>query len=614
MTIIDRLCSNRTLLTTAIAVGLSACGDSSPVEITDDAIGLAITVPMPNFEGIEATAVRFIVTNSSGGGIVDTTAAVPTSSARAPSSAAPAATSSVSRPGSGSLANQSSADVRFVVRIPGETAGTAVVLNLTILDNGGAVIYEGVEQAIADLGTTTSVLIEEVFYAGPGSEAAEMSLQVEGTFFQVGDVHLVSATIRDGAGTLLTDVPTLWTIDVPSFSVLRAYYTGGQSMVDVMANSTFQPAVITAVLPNGVQASAALQVDQYYPRAILLDVPDLQAETLSLSFEADALLEVDTIIALPHSAEMSIHAFWERMEFPRMRPIVVNASGVQMYRGEQEYLIAGEAPVEMALEYIGPGADAAAVEILPGTPVAVGPGTTLHLEAAAHDESGSVIIHTPIQWSGDAVQVLSVEYNGDGATDAEVQLPFDEGVYEVVASAPNGAADTLQVTVEPIGGQGVAINFDLGDFPDGSPWVSGVVVAEQYASLGAHFDFLPTRSYEDLQGGPTLAKETDATVGSLTVDFIGTPDLRRGKALGYITLRLDTPVPEVRMDFWSPTGDVDFEVRDAQGDLVPSADIVKTGTETPWEVREVIISLPAGIYEVRAFEPGAAYYLDNIRY
>ncbi len=128
----------------------------------------------------------------------------------------------------------------------------------------------------------------------------------------------------------------------------------------------------------------------------------------------------------------------------------INAAGDTLFRGGPVAVVVTPAATGSAnavlvpVSYVGPGAGAASVEILPASGAAIG-GTTLAFTAVARDGQGQPIANTPVVFSTPDLDAVAAS----GAATANVTWLSRRGSARVVATLLTGPADTVVFLVTP---------------------------------------------------------------------------------------------------------------------------------------------------------------------
>lgn len=157
-------------------------------------------------------------------------------------------------------------------------------------------------------------------YAGPGVEAAILSLAPAGYAFSPGGSESFSVEVRDGDGNLIPDVPLSWTIDAPTVASVSE---GG--LVQANADGVGQ---VTVTTPNGLSATAWV----YVANAELAYARDGNIYFGSLNFS-----DVEELDPLVENAEGPV---WG----PDGSTLFFERGGAIWQLGVDEALVAGSSP------------------------------------------------------------------------------------------------------------------------------------------------------------------------------------------------------------------------------------------------------------------------------
>ncbi|HXF94600.1 MAG TPA: hypothetical protein VNI61_00730 [Gemmatimonadales bacterium] len=214
--------------------------------------------------------------------------------------------------------------------------------------------------------------------------------------------------------------------------------------------------------PWGARASLALEPVFATGSPALVDFDRARVTLLRMPSGRQA---ADTVVAFPVDADSVALGFAVVLEAPSETFAVfvrlISPAGDTVFRNapypQAVVVVAGAPvpPVETVLEYVGTGANAAALVILsPDTLVQF--GDTVALAAAALDSAQRPIPGTPIEWiSLDTLRVRIPSRDTGLVVGAS-----ERGVARVVARLLTGQADTVLVTAQPPPGLLVTVSGD----------------------------------------------------------------------------------------------------------------------------------------------------------
>jgi Tol biopolymer transport system component len=198
------------------------------------------------------------------------------------------------------------------------------------------------------------------------------------------------------------------------------------------------PAAARFALAPGFQSPAAGIVEIVRIRVQLFRVAD---ESLALDRVVDVAPGADSV-----TLDLRVTVTTPDEAFLMLLAFITPAGDTAFRGGPVEVRPTGESaapvPIEVPVEYVGVGANAASVEILT-TDVLLFVGQTTTVTAQALDAAGTAIPGTPIAWSSLDPTLVSVPDPASGTVVAGAQ-PGQTGV---VATLLTGPADTTLVTV-----------------------------------------------------------------------------------------------------------------------------------------------------------------------
>jgi hypothetical protein len=205
----------------------------------------------------------------------------------------------------------------------------------------------------------------------------------------------------------------------------------------------------------------------------------------------------------------------------------INSGGETVYRAGPTLMFVhpgvNNQPVNVMLEYVGPGAHATTLRIVPHT-LSVLVGAAFSFTATAFDATGNAMTGVPIVWSllGSGLSIAKLTSPLAGVGNA-LSLP---GVTGIVAAIPGGPADTAQLTVLPPVDATRLLQLVSGGAQSGligallaAPVVVKVVNGAGAAVSGVPITFTP--SLGGLVGTPTATTDANGraqttwTLGSL---------------------------------------------------------------------------------------------------
>ena len=197
-----------------------------------------------------------------------------------------------------------------------------------------------------------------------------------------------------------------------------------------------------SVLPNFVSRAASL-VEVSQVRALLTRIED---GAVALDTIVDVDIQDNTVdLTLKLTITPPEETFTLTLE-------CLNAAGAVVFRGGPLEVTAtttsdGIVAEEVPLDYVGPGFDAAAIQIV-DPPTTVDFGDTIQLRAEVLDSSDTPTSDTPIAWSSLDTQRATV--TSPSFTVGLVAGGSERGPVQIEAATLTGQADTVTITVEAV--------------------------------------------------------------------------------------------------------------------------------------------------------------------
>jgi hypothetical protein len=372
--------------------------------------------------------------------------------------------------------------------------GESQTLSATVLDQGGAEMSGAALTWVSSAASVATVSSGLVTAVGNGSAtitvtaggaaaqilvsvsqvAASMSLSsASATLSALGDTSRVTATVRDGGGSVFVGATVTWSVLDP----LVATVTDG--LITAVGNGTTQLVAIS----GATLATATVTVAQA-PSAVMLSADSVSLGALgdTVSLSAAVSDAGGSPVAQPSVVWTSTDSLVARVSSIGVVTAVANGSAV----------VTATSGTAVGQAQIVVRQIAASLMLLPDSLVLQDPGDTAQLALSVADAGGSVIAAPSIVWTTTDAAVASVDSTG--------LVTAVEAGTALVSAAVDGVVAQRSVRVEP----------EVTLVAAGPATVSGQVATQ--VSLSVRVEDLLGAGY----GGATVSWATGGGSGSIT--------------------------------------------------------------------------------------------------
>lgn len=460
-----------------------------------------------------------------------------------------------------------------------EVTGTGSFTYLIELLDGSTVMYESPSGTLQG-GSDQQITVSEFSYVGPGADVASIEIDLQGrTALRIGQEITAEANLLDGSGSEILSAPVHWSVANGDLELVEAYTSGGHLYADFRALTSTESESIQVTTPAEVDGSASLGIVEPVLGDVVLQVtlprfPGLQPDSVVVELTGD--VAKDTTIELinyppvlgPTTVDVELVIPVDvTFDASYSADVTFKEHATDLYSATAVAVTGDGTGVPVALDYIGPGADASTVEITLGKAEAMVGDSTV-ATATAKDADGAVLAGVPFAWTlaspgleGDPVELRQ------GLAEITVQGGLTAGAFDVTAETPTGVTTTVTFTLTAPAGDSIYIDFST--YPDGSTTSKGPL-GNEYAEWGVIFGFVPYTSATPVTGMPNLNKDSHATTAWIEngKTTYGTP------SFGFFEIEFTGPVTKVAtfLNASSMTPSDRYTVLDTDGNVVTEAD------------------------------------------